>query len=121
MARSVVVLPAPLAPSKVTIDPAGTFRETPCSARMPPYAARTSSSSSSVPEPSPAAASGGTFVGPQVCLDDAPVGLDLRRRSFRDLASEVQDDHPFGHVHDQVHVVLDHQDGELELGVHPPK
>jgi hypothetical protein len=36
MARSVVVLPAPLPPMSVTIWPASTLSVTPCSAWMPP-------------------------------------------------------------------------------------
>jgi hypothetical protein len=36
MARSKVVLPAPLAPTSVTISPAATSSETPCSASMRP-------------------------------------------------------------------------------------
>ncbi len=36
MLRSVVVLPAPLAPSTATTSPSSTFSETPCRARIGP-------------------------------------------------------------------------------------
>ena len=46
-ARSVVVLPAPFAPSSATISPSSTVKETPCSAATCPYLAETSLSSRS--------------------------------------------------------------------------
>src|SRR5713101_4493929 len=45
-ARRVVVLPAPLAPSRATTLPSGTLSETSDSARTPPYETVTCSSSS---------------------------------------------------------------------------
>src|SRR3546814_15058106 len=49
-ARMVLVLPAPLRPTRQTVSPSRTSRSTPCSARLCPYAAcRSESFSMSVP------------------------------------------------------------------------
>src|SRR5438105_3496487 len=103
MARSVVVLPAPLAPNSATTEPSSTFSETPWRARMEPYDACTSLSSSSA------------IFRSQVSLNDAGVGLHLAGRSLRDLLAEVEADHAVGDAHHQVHVVLDDQHRQSEL------
>ena len=41
--------------------------------------------------------------------------LDLRRCALGDQLAEVQDVNAVGDPHDQVHVVLDHQDGQVVL------
>src|SRR5215471_12774042 len=109
MARRVVVLPAPLAPSRATIVPSSTFSDTPCSALTEPYDAWTSVSSSSA-----------IGLSPQVRVDDRLVLAHLARGALGDLLAEVQHHHPVGDAHDQVHVVLDHEQGEAELLVDPP-
>src|SRR4030088_557173 len=90
MARSVVVLPAPFAPSRATTLPSGTCSDTPCRALTDPYAAWTSVSSSSA-----------IGLGPEVRLDHRLVLADLARRPVGDLPSEVQHDHAVRDVHDQ--------------------
>src|SRR5919197_2400005 len=111
MARSVVVFPAPFAPSTVTIAPSPTSSVTPCSARMAPYCAWTSSSSSS--------AIG--LCGPQIGLDHGAVALNVGGRPLGDLASEVEADDVVGHLHDEVHVVLDDEHREPVRVVDPPQ
>src|SRR5437764_14789609 len=106
MARSVVVLPAPLAPSMVTMVPSSTTSERPWSARTEPYAACRSVSSSSA-----------IGFGSQVGLDDGGVLAHLAGRSLRDLPAEVQDDDAVRDAHDQVHVVLHDQQRQVQLVV----
>ena len=48
--RAVVVLPAPLTPSRATTSPAATSNDTSCSARNAPYRAAMPLTSSSVPD-----------------------------------------------------------------------
>ena len=50
----------------------------------------------------------------EVRLDHGRVALDVCRRAFRQLAAEVEHVDPVGEAHDQVHVVLDEEDGHLE-------
>src|SRR5438067_225037 len=76
-ARSVVVLPAPFGPSTATNSPSPTSSETPCSARIWPYRASTSSS-----------ASRASVIGPEVGLDQRRVALHLARRGARDPAAD---------------------------------
>src|SRR5260370_551777 len=106
MARRVVVLPAPLAPRSATMPPASTLSDTPCSALMGPYAATTPFSSSCA-----------ILLRPQVGLDDARVGLHFARGAFGDHAAEVEHDDAIADSHDQVHVVLDNQQSQVEVGV----
>src|SRR5450759_1222705 len=51
----------------------------------------------------------------QVGLNDLGVGLDLGWGSGRDRDAEVEGHDRVGDVHDEVHVVLDQDHGELEL------
>src|SRR5438067_5097022 len=108
-ARSVVVLPAPFGPRTATSSPSPTSSETPCSARIWPYRASTSSSSSR------------ELLGirPEVGLDHRRVVLHLARRAARDPAAEVEHVHAVGDTHHQLHVVLDQQDRQLEVLAHP--
>src|SRR5690349_12160956 len=111
MARSVVVLPAPFAPSTATISPSPTERSIPCSACNGPYRAATPRSSSR------------GMLGPlaaQIRLDHRRVALNLRGRALGDLAPEVEDVHAVGDAHHEVHVVLDQQDRQLERRADPP-
>src|SRR5215467_4312337 len=106
-ARSVVVLPAPLAPSSATMLPSLTFSEIPCSALMDPYEAWTSVSSSSA-----------ISLGPQIGIDDGRVLPYFAWSTFSDLAAEVQHHDPVGDVHHQIHMVLDHEQRQAELPVY---
>src|SRR5262245_50204206 len=78
MARSVVVLPAPLRPSSVTVSPLCMARSTPCSTWLSPYQALrpfTSSSGSVV------------IARPHIGFAHAGVGADVRVAAFgQDLA-----------------------------------
>src|SRR5512132_2292611 len=103
-ARSVVVLPAPLAPSRATISPSATVSETPCRALIGPYRASTPRSSSSV-----------DTLGPQVGLDHVRICLHLAGRSLRDLAAEVEHVYAVADRHHQLHVVFDEQDRQVEI------
>src|SRR5579862_1523466 len=87
--------------------------EMPCNASIFPYEARTSRSSSSArgfvlrhqPFDSPA----------QVSFDDSLVALDRRRWALRDLFAVVEYGYHVRHAHHNLHVVLDQQDGEVQL------
>src|SRR5260370_39063008 len=111
MARSVADLPLPLAPSSVTISPSRTLSDTPSSARRCPYATLSSSISSIATS----AATSRILGAAEVRLDHRRVGGDLARLALGDLAPVVQDDHAVGDAHDQVHVVLDHDQRQPQL------
>src|SRR3954452_8440796 len=51
----------------------------------------------------------------QVRLDHALVGADVLRPTLRDLLAAVQHGDALAHPHDDAHVVLDQQDGDLLL------
>src|SRR5207253_2109690 len=75
---SVVVLPAPFPPIRVTISPSSTPSVTPLSASILPYRTWTSCSSSSTGRP-------------QVGLDHPGVVPDVVRSPLGDLLAEVED------------------------------
>src|SRR5918993_660654 len=79
-ARSVVVLPAPLRPSRVTTSPGATSRPTPCRMWLSPYhASRPDTSSSALPE----------GVAGAACPFGAPTSRSAMRRSSFGLAAEI--------------------------------
>src|SRR5207302_8458520 len=100
--RSVVLLPAPLAPISATISPAATSKETARQAGTSPYASSTLSTLRS------------EFAA-QIGLDDARVCLHLARRAFEERHAMVHHEHALRDVHDQVHVVLhdEHRDAAV--------
>src|SRR5690606_18994979 len=49
----------------------------------------------------------------KIGLDDLRIGLHLLRRTFCDLAAEIEHDNHVGNAHDEVHVVLDQKYGQL--------
>src|SRR5262245_13130807 len=98
MQLSVVVLPAPFAPSRQAISPAPSERLTSSSARTAPYAACSPLTSSM------------RRLRTEVRFDHLRVRLDLRRHAFGDLLAEVEHRHAVGHRHDQLHHVLDQHD-----------
>ena len=57
--------------------------------------------------------------GAEIGLDDALVGLDLRRRAFGDLHPVIEDAHPIGDPHHDPHGMLDEQDGDAAFVAHP--
>src|SRR5258706_10288786 len=93
-ARSVVVLPAPLAPSSVVIVPSSMEKLMPCSTRVWPY------------EACKAAASRKAMLGgaPQVGLDEFGMLLNLRGCPFGDLLAEIQRHDAIRNAHHQAHV-----------------
>src|SRR2546426_896431 len=104
-ARSVDVLPAPLAPITQTSSPGYTTRSRPRRTATGPYAAWRSSRLSN------GARSDTAIDGPQVGADDVRVRLDRGGRALRDHAAVVQHDHGVRDGHDHPHVVLDQEDG----------
>src|SRR5512143_3229397 len=98
-ARSVVVLPAPLAPRSATTLAASTARSTPCKARTPPYETCSDSTASSM------------ALRAEVRPDHLRVLGDLPGCALGDLLTEVQHAHAIGQAHERAHVVLDHHDG----------
>src|SRR5215470_15883649 len=86
---SVVVLPAPLAPSSTTSSPSATEKETSHNAWMRPY--RTSMFLTSIIRRS------------EVSADDCSVGCYCRRRSLGDLLSVMQNHDSFAHLHYNSH------------------
>jgi hypothetical protein len=109
-ARSVVVLPAPLAPRIVVMPPSSTSKLMPCSTFVQPYwASRSFTSSSAI-----SGHRGAGLVGAQIGADDVGVALHLGRRALGDLAAEVEHHDLVGDLHHQSHVVLDEQDGDVD-------
>src|SRR5438445_1620708 len=104
-ARSVDVLPAPLAPITQTSSPGYTTRSRPRRTATGPYAAWRSSRLSN------GARSDTAIDGPQVGADDVRVRLDRGGRALRDHAAVGQHDHGVRDGHDHPHVVLDQEDG----------
>src|SRR6185436_3872799 len=100
--RMVVLLPAPLAPIRVTISPSATSKDTSRTAGTSPYASSRFVTSSS------------KFAS-EVGLDHARIRLHLARRALEDAHAVVHDEHALRHVHHQVHVVLDDEDGHISL------
>src|SRR5207247_8367434 len=94
--RSVVLLPAPLAPISATISPSATSKETSRQAGTSPYASSTFSTLSS------------KFAA-QIGLDDARVCLHLARRAFEERHAMVHHEHALRDVHDEIQVVLHHE------------
>src|SRR5215468_4688097 len=104
-ARSVVVLPAPLAPRMAVMPPASTAKARPCKTLVHPYCAWRFSASRRAGMPS--------VLAPEVGLDHLGIALDLGGRALGDLATEVEHHHLVGNLHHQAHVVLDEEDGHL--------
>src|SRR5262249_15953974 len=110
MVLSAVVLPAPLLPRIVTVSPRPTWRATPRSAWSSPYATASDSTLSTV------RSARGRASPAEIRLDDPRARLNLSRRALGDLLAVVQNGHPIGDLHDHAHVVLDQDDGEVEIG-----
>src|SRR3954469_4240523 len=100
--RRVVLLPAPLAPIRLTISPSATSKDRSRTAGTSPYASSRFFTSSSK-------------LAPEVSLDHARVRLHFARRALEEPHAVVHDQHALGDVHYEVHVVLDHDDGRAAL------
>src|SRR4051812_38364735 len=96
--RMVVLLPAPLAPIRLTISPSATSKDRSRTAATSPYASSNSSTLRSK----------GTA---QVGLDHARVRLHFARRALEEAHAVVHDQDALGDVHHEIHVVLNHDDG----------
>src|SRR6478752_9327083 len=108
MDRSVVVLPAPLAPRTTTTSPRWTWNSTECSASICPYEARSPATRSRLSLGlvliSRTSVVSGTVTGlSQVGLDDLRVTGDVLRRAVGDAPAEVEDDDVVGDPHDHGH------------------
>src|SRR4051812_9255735 len=55
----------------------------------------------------------------EIALEHGGIAYDGLRRAFGDLLAMVQDDDMLGERHDRAHDVLDQQNGDLMLAVHP--
>src|SRR5438132_5671859 len=104
-ARSVDVVPAPLAPITQTSSPGYTTRSRPRRTATGPYAAWRSSRLSN------GARSDTAIDGPQVGADDVRVRLDRGGRALRDHAAVVPHGHRVRRGPDHPHIVLDQEDG----------
>src|SRR5262245_58661760 len=115
MALRSVVLPAPFAPTSATISPGRTSSEAPWRARSPaPYATSSPrTSASGVPGRSVAAPARLSEAG----SDDLRVPRDLLTRATVDLLPVLQHHHAPLERHHHFHDVLDHADGDAQLGV----
>src|SRR3954466_5125504 len=103
--RRVVLLPAPLAPIRLTISPSATSKDRSRTAGTSPYASsRFFTSRSKRP--------------PEVGLDHARVRLHFSRRAFEEPHAVIHDQDTLGDVHNEVHVVLDHDDGRAAFADH---
>src|SRR6516165_1344709 len=98
IARSNVVLPAPLAPIRVAIWPAPTLIDTPCRTSMRPYPA-TRLSISSIDRLLCA-------MDAEIRLDNCRVRLHFDRAAFGEGPPICENMDPVGDVHDESHVVL---------------
>src|ERR1700722_16859389 len=114
MARSVVVLPAPLAPSNAVTPPSSTAKLMPCRTFVSPYPACRPLASSS------AGMSLVLLRVAEVGADHLRLGPHLVRRPVGDFKTKLQRHDFVGHAHHQIHVMLDQQDAEIELLAHPP-
>src|SRR6185436_135619 len=95
-ARSSVVLPAPLGPSKATTSPAAISIPTPCSTRILPY-----------PDSSPLTESRGSAA--EVSTDHLLVNANLSRGAGGKRTPEIEHGDLMADVEDQVGMVLDQQ------------
>ena len=108
--RSVVDLPAPFEPMRVTISPSSTVEG---------HAAQGMDRAVvgvDVVELEQGHRQASAAPRPEVRLDDPRVGADLGRRALGDDLAVVEDGDPVADAHDHPHVVLDEQDGQPELG-----
>src|SRR5687767_3754609 len=106
--RTVVVLPAPFRPRRTAVSPSSIENEIPWRTWSDPYPTRRSSTSSRD--------IGGLLFGfaAEVSGHDLGVVLYLLGDALGQDLAEVQHVYVIADTHDQRHVVLDHQHGEVE-------
>src|ERR1700722_17931720 len=109
IARNVVVLPAPLAPSSAVTPPSSTAKSMPCRTFVSPYAACRPLASSS------AGMSVFLLGVAEIGADYFRLGPHLIRGAIGDLDAEFQGHDLVGHAHHQVHVMLNKKNTEIEL------
>src|SRR5574337_650500 len=108
MARTRVLLPAPFAPSSVTMAPFGTSRVTPLRARIAPYATSSSLILRLIVRTT------------QVRGDDFRMAPHVLGRALRDLAATTHHLEVFAERHHQPHVVVHQQHRYPHLTPDPP-
>src|SRR3954470_2936360 len=101
--RRVVLLPAPFAPMSATISPSPTSNETSRQAGTSPYARSMPWTLSSK-------------LASEIRLHHRRMRLHLSRRAFEERLAVIQHEHALGHVHHEVHVVLDDEQRGAALG-----
>src|ERR1700741_1842268 len=101
IALNTVDLPAPFGPITVVIAPRATLKLVPCSTVSLPYPPTTPSSASSAAPDSVS----------KVCLDDPGVAADRVGRPLGEDAALCQHQHARAERHDELHVVLDDDEG----------
>src|ERR1041384_8812574 len=111
IARSVVVLPAPLRPRRVATSPSSTVKSIPCSTCDSPYQAC-----------SPAISSNGApaesrMTGAHIGFDDLRVGRDRGVIALGEDAAARQDGDRLRQIGDDRQIVLDHQHGAVPRGI----
>src|SRR5690606_8269514 len=99
IARSAVVLPTPLRPSRVTVSPCCTSRSMPCSAWLSPYQALRSRTLSSA----------SVIFGPHVGHPHALVLTDAAVIAGGENFAALQHGHLMAEIGDYLEVVLDQQ------------
>src|SRR5215469_6345425 len=99
----VVVLPAPLRPSRVATSPAATVKSMPCSTCDSPYQASSPRTSSNVP----AALS---MTGPEIGFAHVGIVRDLAVGPFGQDAATRQHGDDVREIGDHRKIVLDHED-----------
>src|SRR6187402_605558 len=101
MERIVVVLPAPLRPTRATTSPCATEIDTPCSVWLAPYQALRSLVSSIA------------IVLSQIDATDLGVRLDVIRRAVGDQPPVMQHQDAVAEAENHLHLVFDQEDGAL--------
>src|SRR5690348_6184387 len=103
---SVVVLPAPLRPSRVATSPAATAKSTPCRTCDSPYQASSPCTSSKA-----SAAAALRMTGTEISLAHFGVVGDLAVRSFGQDAAPSQHRDDVREIGNHRQIVLDHEHG----------
>src|SRR5262245_39807037 len=104
---NVVVLRAPLRPSRVTTSPANTSKVPPCSTWDSPYQACSPSAASSGALP------GSSMAGPEIGLAHLRVGRDRFVVAFGQHPPPREHGDAVGEVGDHAEIVLHHQHGAV--------
>src|SRR5689334_10544119 len=111
IARRLVVLPAPLAPSNVVMEPRSIFSEMPHNICTSLYPASRASTLSSVSGTQDLRLKHSLRIA-KIGGDDFRVVGNLLRCTFGQLAADIEHNDAVRQAHDGAHDVLDHQDGD---------